>query len=91
MTRIRFPNKAAVAACALFVFALPANATNSANSATRPASEATQRSENPDGAQNGNERRICVRVQLSGSRIARPVCKTAQEWETAGGIPESER
>lgn len=91
MIRIRFHHEAAVAACALFAFALPANATNSSNSATRPAPEATQRSENPDQAQNANERRICVRLQQGGSRVTRPVCKTAQEWETAGGIPESER
>ena len=91
MTRIRFQHCAGVAACALIVFALPASATNGSSNAARPAPEATQRSENPDQAQEANARKICVRVQLSGSRIARPVCKTAQEWETAGGIPESER
>lgn len=91
MTRIRFHHKAAVAAAALIAFAMPASATNSASSAVRPAPEATQRTENPDQAENVSERKICVRLQQGGSRITRPVCKTAQEWETAGGIPESER
>ena len=90
MTRIRFHQLAAVAASALFALAMPANATNT-NSAARPAPEATQRSDNPDQADSANQRRICVRLQQGGSRITRPVCKTAEEWETAGGIPESER
>ena len=90
MTRIRFHHKAAVAASALIALAMPASATNTA-SAVRPAPEATQRSENADQAENVSERKICVRLQQGGSRITRPVCKTAQEWETAGGIPESER
>lgn len=88
MTKIRFANAAGVAAAALFAFALPAQAastTGSSSSSTRPAPEASQR------ADNGNERRICVRLQQGGSRITRPVCKTAQEWETAGGIPAAER
>jgi hypothetical protein len=91
MTKIRFNRTTAVAACALFAFALPASATNMSNSATRPAPEATQRSENPDQAETANERRICVRMQQGGSRITRPVCKTAEEWETSGGLPGSER
>lgn len=35
-------------------------------------------------------RRICVRVELTGSRVARNVCRTRTEWERAGGIPTSE-
>jgi len=86
MTRIRFDRAASVAAAALFAFALPAHAANTtSSSSTRPASEASQR------ADTGNERRICVRLQQGGSRISRPVCKTAQQWETSGGVPAAER
>lgn len=87
MTKIHFDRVAGLAAAALFAFALPAHAasTTSSNSATRPAPEASQR------ADSSNARRICVRLQQGGSRITRPVCKTAQEWETAGGVPSSER
>ena len=86
MTKIRFDRAAGVAAAALFAFALPAQAANTtSNSSTRPAAEASQR------ADTANERRICVRLQQGGSRISRPVCKTAQEWETAGGVPAAER
>ncbi len=86
MTKIRFDRAAGFAAAALFAFALPANAASTTgSSSTRPAPEASQR------ADTGNERRICVRLQQGGSRISRPVCKTAQEWETAGGVPAAER
>ena len=86
MTRIRFQHAASAAAAALLAFAIPAQAANTtSNSSGRGTSEATQR------ADENNERRICVRVQMSNSRIARPVCKTAQEWEAAGGVPSSER
>ena len=87
MTKIRFDRAAGLAAAALFAFALPAHAANttSSNSSTRPAPEASPR------ADTNNERRICVRLQQGGSRITRPVCKTAQEWETAGGVPAAER
>ena len=87
MTKIRFDRAAGIAAAALFAFALPAHAANttSSNSSARPAPEASQR------ADTGSERRICVRLQQGGSRITRPVCKTAQEWETAGGVPAAER
>ena len=90
MTKIRFHSAAAVAACALFAFALPANATNT-NSNSRPAPEATQQAENSSEAENSDQRRICVRLRQGVSRISRPVCKTAEEWETAGGVPAEER
>ena len=86
MTKIRFDRAAGLAAAILFAFALPAHAANStSSSSTRPAPEASQRT---DG---NSSRRICVRLQQGGSRISRPVCKTAQEWEAAGGIPAAER
>ena len=92
MTKIRFSRTAAVAACALFAFALPANASNTnSNTATRPAAEATQQAGNADQAEDARQRRICVRMQSASGRITRPVCKTAEEWETAGGVPADER
>ncbi len=33
-------------------------------------------------------RRVCVRMQLSGSRISREVCRTQAEWDRMGGLPE---
>jgi len=36
---------------------------------------------------NADERRICVREQLSGSHLTRRICKTAREWQAAGGVP----
>ncbi len=87
MTKIRFDRAAGVAAAALFAFALPAHASStSASSSARQAPEASQRADS-----NTNERRICVRLQQGGSRISRPVCKTAQEWEASGGVPAADR
>jgi hypothetical protein len=88
MTKTRFDRAAGLAAAALFAFALPAHAASStsASSSTRPAPEASQRADSND-----NQRRICVRLQQGGSRISRPVCKTAQEWEASGGVPAADR
>jgi Ni/Co efflux regulator RcnB len=32
-------------------------------------------------------RRICVSAEVTGTRMTRRVCRTAAEWERAGGIP----
>jgi hypothetical protein len=88
MTKIRFERTAGLAAAAFCAFALPAQATNttSSTSSNRPAPETSQRSDNAE-----SERRICVRIELSGSHVTRRVCKTAQEWEAAGGLPTADR
>lgn len=36
---------------------------------------------------NASERRICVRMELTGTRVVRQVCRTQAEWDRAGGIP----
>ena len=89
MTKFRFDRTASLAAAVLFAFALPAHAANTANSnaANRPSPDATAQRSNDSN----NARQICVRVQLSGSHVTRRVCKTAQEWEAAGGLPSDDR
>ena len=88
MTKIRFDRAAALAGAAFLAFAMPANATNTTNNnATQPAAEAS--AQRADAG--NNDRRICVRVQLTGSRVVRQVCKTAHEWDLEGGVPESDR
>lgn len=80
---IKFGLSASVAG-ALIAFTAPAMAANTTGSSNaRPSPEASQRA---DAA--ASDRQICVRAQLSGSRMTRRICKTAQEWETAGGLPE---
>jgi hypothetical protein len=32
-------------------------------------------------------RRICVRMEMTGSRLTRTVCRTPAEWQRAGGLP----
>ena len=85
---IRFDRVSALAGAALLAFAMPATAANTtSNNANRPAPEASaQRAD----AGNSN-RQICVRVQLTGSRVFRQVCKTAHEWDLEGGVPEADR
>ena len=39
-------------------------------------------------ASNDPDRTICIRAQLTGSRLYRRVCRTAREWEQEGGLPE---
>ena len=43
-----------------------------------------------NNAQASSERRICVRMALSNTRIERRVCKTQAEWDREGGVPQSE-
>lgn len=52
----------------------------------RAAREAAQ----AQGADAGDpERTICIRTQMTGSRLMRRVCRTAREWvEQDGGLPE---
>lgn len=33
------------------------------------------------------DQRVCVRVELTGTRVARNVCRTRAEWAREGGIP----
>lgn len=71
-----------IAASSLLVAAAPASANSNVAQPRPNASGAgqAQRANNPD-------RTICVQDQMTGSRIARRVCKTAREWEAEGGIP----
>jgi hypothetical protein len=70
----------ATAAAALIATALPASAqTGAATQARDDATEQRAVEENPD-------RRICVSVELTGSRMVRRVCRTAREWEARGGL-----
>ena len=72
---------AALTAVALTAAALPASAQNAPGLETRNTAASGQRAtdENPD-------RRICVSVELTGSRMVRRVCRTAREWEERGGL-----
>jgi hypothetical protein len=70
-----------IAAAALAATAVPAAAQNVPGLQTRDNGGADQRAadDNPD-------RRICVSVELTGSRMVRRVCRTAREWEARGGL-----
>lgn len=94
MTTIRSIRAAGVTGAALLLAAisLPASATAEKGTAGSASAERNQINVTGQRAdQNPSERRICVRDTFTGSRMARRICKTAQEWETAGGIPGSER
>lgn len=32
------------------------------------------------------EPRICVRADMTGTRVVRTICRTAAEWERSGGL-----
>ena len=76
-------------AAGFVVTALPASAQPSANLAPRDNATAEQaHSSGGSGATAPAEdnRLLCVRVELSGSRMVRRVCRTAAEWEARGGL-----
>lgn len=73
----------ALVAAALFAgMAFPAHAGSGTGSTNDSA-----RAENPRADRAAREREICVRADFTGSRVRRLVCKTAAEWEAAGGQP----
>lgn len=67
-------------------FATPAVATPAfAQSAPREAAEETR--ENAAEQARDPDRMICVRAQLTGSRLNRQICRTQREWDEDGGVP----
>lgn len=78
----------ATAAGALTVTALPASAQDASAVRTRENNTSEQRTN--DANEENTERRICVRVELSGSHVTRRICRTQREWDERGGL-ESER
>lgn len=69
-----------IAAPLLLVAALPAAAQDQNQPRARDNNEAGQQTNaNP-------ERKICVNVELTGSRMNRRICRTAREWEERGGL-----
>jgi hypothetical protein len=70
-----------IAAPLLLLAALPASAQETTQPRTRDnsASDQQQQNANPD-------RRICVDVELTGSRMNHRICRTAREWEERGGL-----
>lgn len=54
-------------------------------SAPRPAADSGQDSAVADARD--PDRVICVRAQLTGSRLYRQVCRTQREWDADGGVP----
>ena len=61
-----------------------AMAARSAPGTAQPSAEGSQ-ARQPRAQQ---PRRICVRETLTGSRLPRQVCRTAEEWEALGGLSD---
>ena len=76
---------AGFAAALLAAAAIPATA--QAQSGTQ---SSQPRARTGDNANEG-ERMVCMRVQLSGSRVTRRVCRTQSEWESRGELHNDPR
>lgn len=79
---------AAAIALALAGLAGPAAAqtqSNIVNSAERTASSSSR-----TATRSADQRQICVRDEITGSRLTRNVCRTRAEWERAGGLPNAD-
>lgn len=86
MTDLRHLNRTALTASAglmLAALAAPALAAPVPSTEENRAA-AAQRDDTPRA---DSQRRICVRAEFTGTRLSRRVCKTAAEWEAAGGLP----
>lgn len=74
-------------AAAALVAASPAPAAETNQQAARTAQPQAQGN---DQASDHPNRRVCVRSDFTGTRVARLICKTEAQWEAEGGIPGRE-
>ena len=77
-----------VIAAGFVASAVPASAEPRAN-LTAPdnsIAEAQQGGGSSTATRANAERRICLDVELTGSRMVRRVCRTQAEWEARGGL-----
>jgi hypothetical protein len=76
---------AAVAAAGLMLagLAVPASANEAAPAQGQAQHQSAQRNDR-------DQREICVRTTITGSRMVKRICKTAAEWEAEGGLPTDE-
>lgn len=78
----------AAAACLSLGLSLPANATGTARVEQRADSEQSAGSSSArTAASNNPDREICVRAQITGSRLYRRICRTQRDWDADGGVP----
>ena len=73
-----------IAAGALIALTGPALAQSQA-----PLSNSSAES-NARGDSAASSRRICVRQETTGSRLRSRVCRTRDQWEREGGLPQEE-
>lgn len=73
-----------IAAGALIALSGPALAQSQA-----PLSNSSIESTGSSASADSN-RRICVRQETTGSRLRTRVCRTRDQWEREGGIPQEE-
>jgi hypothetical protein len=83
MTKLLIP---AAAAASLLCLSVPAAAMAS-DTSTATQRQAASRS----SASDRQSQRICVRDEMTGSRMVRNICRTRAEWDRAGGLPTDER
>ena len=81
-SRFRFALAAAGALTA--AFSLPAQAAQTAPRSTAPQERPADA--NADAGSDA-DRMVCVRAQLTGSRLNRRICRTQREWDMDGGVP----
>jgi Ni/Co efflux regulator RcnB len=79
--RIRFITIAA-ACVALAGSMAPASAAAPAQGASRTGANVQGQNQSAD-----QSRKICATIEMTGTRMNRRVCRTAADWERAGGLP----
>ena len=84
---LRTMSLTAAAALAATLSVPAAASTNQATSTAQPPASA---GDEANADRHGNQRRICVRADFTGSRLLRTVCKTEAQWEAEGGVPGRE-
>ena len=78
--------KSALTAIALLGLSAPAFASDVV---TASSSTAAQQAAAARAAAQRSER-VCIRMELTGTRVVRNVCRTRAEWDRLGGVPSME-
>ena len=91
MTKLLKISVFAVPACAMLALAQPATATDGSRTTTAAAAAATSASAETGNRRAARPKYYCMNVSLTGSRLARPRCKTKGEWLDQGVDPDAKK
>lgn len=91
MHKISSPHRSAAIAVALTLAVGLAAPVHAQDPSTNGASSSGSAGPQQRNVRRARERLICIRGEITGSRIERQVCRTEAEWRAMGDVPGEDR